>query len=236
MVDYSIFIPVLNEAEILETNSHRLLDYLDGLGHRFELIIGSNGSSDATAAIGAALAARDARVRFFALAAPGPGRAFARALDLFSGRALITLDMDLAVELEFIPRACDLLKDHEVVVGSKQQGRQERSAARIAGSGMYITCARLLLGLPYQDYSLGAKAFSRRVLERFPGAVDRHTAYVANLIFAAHAAGLPIAELPVLCTDTRASRFNLGHEALYRLAWVLRLFWQGRLLRRFPSG
>lgn len=236
MVSHSIFIPVLNEAEIIEGNSRRLLAYLDGLGHEFELVIGSNGSSDATAEIGSALAAGEERVRFFALEQPGPGRAFARALGMFKGRTLITLDMDMSVDLEFIPRALELLEEHEVVVGSKQQGRQERSAARIAGSGMYIACARLLLGLPYQDYSLGAKAFSRRVLERFPAAVDQHTAYVANLIFAAHQAGLPIAELPVSCTDTRASRFNLGHEALYRLAWMLKLFWRGRLLKRFPAS
>lgn len=236
MIPYSVFIPVLNEAAIIQANTRRLLAFLRSLGREFELIIGSNGSTDATAALGAALAQAEPEVRFFVLPRAGPGRAFARALELFQGDSLITLDMDLTVDLEFVPRALELLAEFAVVVGSKRQGRQERSLPRIAGSGLYITCARLLLGLPYLDYSLGAKAFRGQVLRRFRGAVDQHTAYITNLVFAARQAGLPIVELPVSCSDTRSSRFNLGHEAAYRLAWLFRLFWQGRLLRRFPSN
>lgn len=234
MIPYSVFIPVLDEAEILVTNCRRLVKYLTDLGGEFEVIIGSNGSQDATAQLGASLAAQDPRVRFFALRDKGPGMAFAKALELFEGQALLTLDMDLTVNLEFVPRALDLLEDYSVVIGSKFQGHQERSLLRVTGSGLYIAIARLLLGLPYRDYSLGAKAFRREVLLRFKGAVDHHTAYISNLVFASQKAGLPITELPVSCSDKRTSRFNLGHEAVYRLAWLLRLFWQGRVLRRFP--
>jgi glycosyltransferase involved in cell wall biosynthesis len=234
MPDYSVFIPVYNEQEILADHARRLTAYLDGLGRSYELIIGSNGSNDATAEIGRALAAELPALTFFHLPGKGPGHAFARALGLFRGQALITLDMDLAVELEFVPQALELLATHEVVVGSKRQGRQERSLTRVLGSGMFIAAARVLLNLPFEDYSLGAKAFSRGVLERFAGAVDGHTAYITNLLFCARRAGASMVELPVMCSDRRASRFNLGHEAAYRLAWALRLFVQGRVLGRFP--
>jgi len=234
MLDYSVFIPVYNEAAILESNARRLLAYLGGLGQSYELIIGSNGSDDGTVEIGQALARELPALRFFHLPLKGPGRAFAHALTIYKGQALITLDMDLAVDLEFVPQALELLATHDVVVGSKRQGRQERSLWRILGSGMFISAARVLMNLPFEDYSLGAKAFSRPVLTRFADAVDTHTAYITNLLFCARRAGLPMVELPVRCADNRASRFNLGHEAAYRLAWALRLFWQGRVLRRFP--
>lgn len=237
MLDFSIFIPVYNEEAILAENTRRLAAYLDGLGRSYEIIIGANGCTDQTPAIGERLADEMPGVRFFSLAQKGPGLAFSHALTMFQGAWLITLDMDLAVDLKFIPEALRLLEDgHDVVVGSKRQGRQERSTARILGSGMFIAAARLLLGLPFEDYSLGAKAFSRRVCRRFASAPDAHTSYTTNLIFCARRAGLPMAELPVRCFDNRASRFNLGHEAAYRLAWVLKLFVLGRVLKRFPPN
>ncbi len=234
MPDYSIFIPVYNEEAVITDNTRRLCAFLDRLGHDYELILGSNGSTDRSEELGAELAAELPRVSFFHLPVKGPGFAFAHALRLFRGRALVTMDMDLAVELDFVPEALELLEGYQVVVGSKRQGRQERSGLRILGSGLFIAAARLLLGLPFEDYSLGAKAFSREVLTRFAGAVDGHTSYTTNLIFCARQANLPMVELAVLCSDRRASRFNLGHEAAYRLAWVARLFVQGRLLKRFP--
>ncbi|MCF8066068.1 MAG: glycosyltransferase family 2 protein, partial [Desulfarculaceae bacterium] len=169
---FSIFIPVYNEQAILVGNTHRLCTFLDGLGLSYEIIIGSNGSSDRTEELGWELAADVPQVRFFHLPMKGPGYAFAHALSLFKGRYLITLDMDMAVELEFVPQALELLERYQVVVGSKRQGRQERSATRILGSGLFITAARVLLGLPFEDFSLGAKAFSREVLRRFANAVD----------------------------------------------------------------
>jgi len=101
--------------------------------------------------------------------------------------------------------------------------------ARIAGSGLYIFCARLFLGLPYHDYSIGAKAFRREALLSFKHLIDAHTAYVGNLIFAAHRAGLSVVEVPVACSDKRRSRFNLAHEGFYRVGWLLRLFWRYKL-------
>lgn len=229
MPDFSIFIPVLNEAAILRPNMERLLSFLDGLNTDYEIIIGSNGSTDATEVEGARLAAEDERVKFFALAEPGPGAAFAQAVKMASSDAILTLDMDLSMDLDFVPRALELLPSYSVVIGSKMQGRQERTMGRILGSGLYIVCARLLLGLPFHDYSIGAKAFKREMLLGFKHLIDGHTAYVGNLVFAAHRAGLPVIEVPVGCSDKRRSRFNLCHEGLYRVGWLLRLFWRYKM-------
>jgi hypothetical protein len=159
----------------------------------------------------------------------GPGAAFAHAVRSAAAPCLVTLDMDLSVEPEFVPLAVNLLRDHDVVVGSKRQGREERSLVRMLGSWLYIACARLVLGLPYDDYSIGAKAFRLEVINRFPHLIDRHTAYVGNLVYAAHHSGLKIAVAPVHCSDRRPSHFSLVHEALYRLTWIARL-----ALRRRP--
>lgn len=236
MPDYTVFIPVLDEEAILEANTLSLLAFLRALGREFELIIGSNGSSDRTPALGAELERNHPEVRFFHLDQKGPGRAFARAVGMAASDRVVTLDMDLSTNLDFVPRALGLLDEHAVVVGSKRQGRQERSLTRILGSGSYIFCARLLLGMPYQDYSIGSKGFRVELLRRCAAAIDWNTAYVGNLIYCAHRAGLSVVEIPVTCHDTRNSRFRLGHEGLYRFAWLGRLFWQTRLLGRPVDG
>jgi len=234
MPDYAIFIPVLNEAAILRPNTLRLMEFLDGLGREYQVIIGSNGSSDQTVAEGRRLQADYPRVRFFHLPRPGPGAAFARALALCQAPLILTLDMDLSVDLDFIPRALALLRSYPVVLGSKFQGRQERTLGRVLGSGLYILCARLLLGLPYRDYSLGAKAFRREAISGLEHLIDHHTAYIGNLVYGARCRGLAIREEPVACWDRRPSRFNLLHEGLYRVGWLLRLFFRYRLPGRKP--
>ena len=227
--------PAYNEEDLLEASVQRLLGFMADLGRPFELLVGSNGSLDQTQAIGARLAGQDERVRFFHLEQRGPGGAFARALDLARYPLLITLDADLSVDLAFVPQALEHLESHQIVVGSKFQGLQERTWQRVLGSGLYIGLVLLLLGMPYRDYSIGAKGFQRQLPLRHPGLIDAHTAYVGNLIYAAHCQGLPIKEIPVACSDLRPSRFNLPHEGLYRVGWVLRLFWRHRL-RRLPLG
>lgn len=224
----SVFVPVYNEEAILEANAQVLLDHLEKSGLDWEVIIGSNGSTDRTPQQGQALAARHRRLRFFHLPQRGPGRAFARALEMAAAPCLITLDMDLSVSPAFVGQAWALLQDHDVVVGDKRQGREERSWSRVWGSGLYIACARLLLGLPFRDYSIGAKGFRLGFARGLSHLIDHHTAYAGNLICAAHFGGRPVAVLPVGCSDRRRSHFNLGHEGFYRLWWLLRLAWNRR--------
>ena len=52
----SVIIPVLNEEEIIEANTARLVQYLEGLKQPHEVILVSNGSTDRTESLGVALA------------------------------------------------------------------------------------------------------------------------------------------------------------------------------------
>ncbi|MFH1035132.1 MAG: glycosyltransferase family 2 protein [Pseudomonadota bacterium] len=223
MPQVCVFLPVYNEEAILTANAEALLAFLERSGLDYEVIIGSNGSTDRTPQLGQRLQQSHPGLRFFHLDRRGPGRAFAQCLVMAQAPCLVTLDMDLSVSPAFVPRALKLLEDHDVVVGSKRQGREERSWTRVLGSGCYIACARLLLGLPYEDYSIGAKGFRLAWARGLPHLIDGHTAYAGNLICAAHFGGRPVAVLPVSCSDRRRSHFNLGREAFYRLYWLLRL-------------
>ncbi len=220
----SVFIPVFNEERILAPNLERLTGFMEGLNRPFEIIVGSNGSFDRTASLGRGLAAADPRIDFFHLPPKGPGAAFREGLKRASFDLVLTQDMDLSVELDFIPQALDLLTRHDMVVGSKKMGAQRRSWVRITGSGFFIICARALLGLGYQDYSLAAKAFRKDLILENLGWVGPSTDYILNLTYRAHLGGRSVIEIPVFCKDERESRFNLIQEGISRFARLYQLW------------
>jgi len=224
MSGFTVFLPVYNEEEIFVENSEKLLRYLDSLQIPYEVLIGSNGSVDATPRLGEELQKHCPTVRFFHLPVKGPGTALRTAIGLMGYDRLITLDMDLPVPLDFIPEAVKLLERYDIVIGSKKLGVDNRRFYRRLGSDLFIACAKRLLGLPYDDYSLGAKAYRKTVLERYKAQIDRGTSYTERIICCAFQDGLRIIQIPVQCRDDRPSRFNLVHEARYRFLRLFRLW------------
>jgi len=222
--DLTIFLPVFNEQEIIVRNTERIFDYLSSLNFSFEIVIGSNGSTDQTPAFGRELQARHPQVRFFHLTEKGPGAAFRRAVETLCSERLICLDMDLPVPLDFISEAARLLEDHDIVIGSKKAGVENRSLLRRLGSGLFIFGAQRLLKLPYDDYSMGAKAYRKTVLRRYQKTIDTGSSYTERIIYWASRDGFRVVQIPVQCHDERKSRFNLIHQAVYRFKGLWQLW------------
>jgi glycosyltransferase involved in cell wall biosynthesis len=224
LTPFTVGIPVYNEEAILVPNTERLLDFLDRLGREYEVLIGSNGSNDSTTALGADLGRRFRRVTFFHLPERGVGLAFHEFVRRARHPFLVSLDMDLSVDLAFVPTALALLETHDIVVGSKKLGNQKRSLFRKLGSDMFLRAVRLLLGLTYEDYSIAAKAFRVETLRRFIDRVNEGSSYVLELCLLTQRAGGRIAQVPVSCEDWRVSKFNLWHEAFYKYWHLLKLW------------
>ena len=102
---FTVGIPVYNEEAILVPNTERLLAFLDSLGRDYEVIIGSNGSTDSTTALGVDLSRRFPEVTFFHLPHKGVGLAFREFVQRASHPLLISLDMELSIDLDFVERA-----------------------------------------------------------------------------------------------------------------------------------
>ncbi|MEN6440812.1 MAG: glycosyltransferase family 2 protein [Syntrophobacter sp.] len=227
--DFTVLIPVYNEEECLIPNVGRLLRFFRERGLNGEIMLGSNGSTDATLTIGGLFNASPLPVRFFHLERRrAVGEVFRTALHAAASPLLISMDMDLPVDLEFITEALHLLQRHDLIVGSKQSGLQQRSAWRRLGSGLFILFAQTALSLPYDDYSLGAKAYRISSVKPLSEGLSFDTNYVLEIIHASRRAGLSIAVLPVACWDYRKSRFNLVQEALTRFSHLFRTWIRNR--------
>lgn len=225
-VSLSVGIPVFNEQELLRANTVELLDYLRPRFADFEILLGSNGSTDATVEIGEQLAAEFPQVRFFHLAERGVGRAFRRFVEVARYDALVSVDMDLSIDLGFIDEAVRHLADYDLVVGSKRMGEQKRSLFRRLGSGVFVLLASSLLGVEYVDYSIAAKAYRLPVIRRYTGIIAHGSAYVLDLVYYVDRDGGRVVQVPVSCEDNRRSKFNLGREAIHKFSNLGRLWWR----------
>ena len=223
----SVFIPIYNEEAILEKNALLLSDYLNSKHLAYEIIIGSNGSTDRSASLGKNLASTRPDILFFHLPEKGAGSAMRQALSLARFENFLTLDMDLSTDMSFIELALEKLARYDIVVGSKIAGSQERPWIRKAGSAVFVRCAKWLLKLDIADYSIGAKAFKTDVLKKYADQIDTYTAYVLQILFKAQKDGLKITEVGVKCVDTRESRFNLLHEGIYKFYTLFKIWLAG---------
>lgn len=224
----AVIVPVYNEERILSDNIRRLVSYLDGVLPGYEIIIGSNGSTDGTVVIGEQLAAAYPAITFSHTDKRGVGYAFGLGLSLTEAEKIITADVDLTTDPDFIPRAYALLDEYDIVIGSKLTGSQRRSAVRIAGSTLYTRSVNRLLGLPFGDYSIGAKGYRRDIVMEHFDPDESGSSYVVDIIYRSWHEGTRIAEIPVGCSDVRGSHFNLIHEGICRFYRLVRLWWGER--------
>lgn len=221
MKPFTIIVPVYNEEELLWQNTLKLINYAKNLQTPYEIIIVSNGSTDASERIGEELQLKHSEVKFYSLPERGVGRAFKRGIGSSSYDHIIFIDADLSADLVFIRESNILLGDYALVLGAKIRGLQNRGTIRKVGSFVFFLSVFVLMGLKYVDYAPGAKAFRKEFLLKYFSYIDDYTSFVLNLTFMASVKSEPIAEIPIACNDRRQSRFNLWHEAVNKYHGLL---------------
>jgi glycosyltransferase involved in cell wall biosynthesis len=133
-IDYSVVIPVLNEAGNVLALASRVVAVMEDVGQPFELLFVDDGSRDATPHLLRKLAAGDPRIRVVRFARNYGQEAAVEALYLHArGRWLIQMDGDLQHPPEEIP-ALIAKKDegYDVVYGIR--GKRSDAPLRVAAS------------------------------------------------------------------------------------------------------
>ncbi|MEM5852774.1 MAG: glycosyltransferase [Candidatus Aenigmatarchaeota archaeon] len=230
---FSIMIPVYNEEKIIVKNTKKLIKFLDTLHKPYEILICDNGSTDKTKNLGKKLELQfPNKVKFLTIPeSKSVGFAFKKMVTVASSDKLISLDMDLTLDFEnFILKCLKLLDDNSMVIGSKID-TQKRPLIRKMLSIIGIFLIKILLGLEFSDYSIGAKGYRKRYLMDKLEVIDRSTFYVIKLIFFFKQEGLKIVEIPVKVYDVRKSRFNFFKDAVYRFMNLLNFWFRERIIK-----
>ena len=226
----SAVVPAYNEVESLPPLLTELRAALDSTGRSWELVLVDDGSSDGTAALLLAEAARDPRlviVRFEKNA--GQSAALAAGLARVRGDVVVTLDADLQNDPADIPTLLAALADADVVSGVR--AKRHDSWIRRVSSRIANATRRAVIGDAITDIGCSLKAYRREVLVGLPMFVGVHRFLPALCAFR----GARVVEVPVHHRPrTRGvSKYGMGNRLWRGLHDLVGVSWLKRRLLRY---
>ena len=240
----SVVTPVFNGAAFIEASLAHLVSVLERSGRSFEVIVVSDGSTDAT--FERASAVGDGRVRVLQYPVnQGKGFALAHGLATARGRFVGWIDADLDIDPGVLVRALRALEAGTVdaVVGSKRHPESEVDypAKRRVYSWGFQTLVRILFRVNVRDTQVGAKLFRREMLDVVgPLLLIKRYAFDVEVLAVAAEFGFDrVSEVPIRL-EYRFTGTSVNREAVMRmlvdtLAIAYRIHVRHWYVRRFAS-
>lgn len=227
MPELSIVIPVYNEEGLIETNTKKIITFLDEHNLDFEILFGNDGSGDNTSNIIKKMIKKDNRIKLYDYPInEGRGSVLKKTFPHCKGVILIYIDADLEIDVSYIPKLLASLERVDIAIASKVGGK--RSFKRNFLSSGYNTMVKFLLGSKLRDHQGGLKAFKRDVLFHIlPEVIDNGWVWDTEILVRAQKKGYEVAELPVVAFPKRKSKVNFFSDALKMVKGVLNLYRRG---------
>ncbi len=174
-IQYSIVVPVYNEAENLPELHRRIRDVMDSLGEPWELVLVDDGSMDGSTEQIRHLAQSDPHVRPVIFARNfGHQIAVTAGLDYARGQAVIIMDADLQDPPEVIPRLIERWREgYEVVYAVRAEREGETWFKKATAAFFYRLIYRIAdvkIPLDTGDFRL----LDRKVVEVLRQMRERH--------------------------------------------------------------
>jgi len=207
-VDLSVVIPVYNNAATLDELLDRIVAVVEPLGLGFEVILVDDGSRDRSLSILQARAARDPRIRAFALVRNfGSQSAVCAGFDQVRGRLAMCMDADLENLPEDIPALLEPLdRGYDLACGY----REERSSpwlTRRLPSMLLNAYVRRQTGIAVRDVGCGMRGFKAWVVKDLESEGEARRLLTPVFLRRAHR----VIEVPLRHGPTRAPG---GHSFL----------------------
>jgi glycosyltransferase involved in cell wall biosynthesis len=237
-----VVVPAFNEQASLERSVRSLHRYLAAeLPFSWRIVIADNASTDATAAIAAALASELSGVELLRIDRKGRGRALREAWSRSDAQVVCYMDVDLSTDLRgLLPLVAPLLSGHsDVAIGTRlaRSARVVRGPKRELISRSYNRLLRTVLRARFSDAQCGFKAVTATAAKSLLSDVrDDGWFFDTELLVLAQRRGLRIHEVPVDWVDDPDSRVEIVRTAIEDLRGVARLAAAGPVVRFMGVG
>jgi len=205
MIELTILMPCLNEAETLEICIRKAQGFLARTGIRGEVLISDNGSTDGSRDIAEANGAR-------VVLAPrrGNGIALSTGIAAARGRFVIMGDSDDSYDFSRLDAFVDALRGGaDLVMGNRFRGGIEPGAMpllhRYLGNPVLSFVGRVLYGAPVGDFQCGLRGFSRDKILGL-NLITEQLEFCPEMVMRAALAGLKIVEVPTTLKPDGRSR------------------------------
>jgi hypothetical protein len=205
VLELSIVMPCLNEAETLAACVRKAQAFLARSGVQGEVVVADNGSDDGSPELAMRLGARVVQVR-----ERGYGSALRAGIAAARGRFVVMGDADDSYDFSALD---DFLRElragRALVMGNRFRGGIRPGAMpalhRYLGNPVLSGLGRLFFRSPAGDFHCGLRAFDRAAIE----ALKLQTTgmeFASEMVIAATLAGLDIAEVPIVLHPDGRSR------------------------------
>ena len=233
---FLIVIPTYNEIQNLKGILESVFQVVDAKASLYDVsevgvLVVDDNSPDGTGRLADELAKKEPRIHgLHRQQKNGLGKAYVAGFAWGLDRgydAICEMDADFSHNPSYLPEFWRLLKDHDVVVGSRYVaggGVRNWGAGRKLISRGGSVYARTLLGMPVQDMTGGYNAWRRKTLEDVDISSLRSEGYAfqIELKWRAWKKGFRIVEFPILFEDRTAGKSKMSRrivvEAMMRVA------------------
>ncbi len=216
LLELTILMPCLNEAETLATCIVKAQAFLDRAGIEGEVLIADNGSTDGSREIAAGLGARVVPVE-----QKGYGAALLGGIAAAHGRFIIMGDADDSYDFSALDAFVARLRDGaELVMGNRFEGGIAAGAMpplhRYLGNPVLSFIGRLFFRIDTGDFHCGLRGFNAEAIRR----LDLQTTgmeFASEMVVRSALAGLRIEEVPTALKPDGRSR--PPHLRTWRDGW-----------------
>ena len=227
MKNFSIIIPIYNEAKILATQVRRIIAKVEALSSRgkYEIVLVENGSFDATFQIAKRLQKQYSQIKLVQIKEPSYGLAFKEGIKNAAYPVIVQFDIDFW-DIGFLQKSIALLSKYDFVIGSKNLNGSidKRTLIRRFFSKLIEVFIRLRFQVNISD-THGLKTLKRdKILPLIGDMSCTNHFFDSELLLHSISAGQTFTELAVSLKELRKSRFSFlvrSMEVLQEFAKLL---------------
>lgn len=191
-IEFSVVIPLYNEADVIALVHRRLEQVMSGLSRSYEIIYVDDASSDSSLAVLRAIQKQSAGVRIISFKERrGQSAALCAGFQAACGAWIITLDADGQNPPEEIAHLYEFYPHFDFITGVRQ--KRKDSFLRRVSSQIARISRMIVLGDKTHDSGCSLRLFRREIIEALPLFRNFHRFFP----FLAKAGGFSVQEVPV---------------------------------------
>jgi glycosyltransferase involved in cell wall biosynthesis len=236
-IELSVIVPAYREGPRIHNNLQRLVGELDKLNLGYEVVVVSDGNTDATVREAERLGSPAVRVFRYPMNI-GKGFALSCGVDQSVGNLVTFIDADMELDPANIRVFIDLMRTSgcDAVIGSKRHpmSKVDYPPFRRLQSAVYQLLVRVLFNLNVRDSQTGLKLFRKEVLaDAMPLLAIKRFAFDLELLVVANQLGYhKICEAPIRLDYQFESTVNL--RSAWNVLWdTAAIFYRLRILRYY---
>lgn len=232
----SIIIPAYNEADRIVTTLANSIAYLKQQPYQSEIVVVSDGSSDATVSVAEGFATVPPVTLRALEYHPNRGKGYAVRYGMLKGRGdwVMFMDADYAVPIEYVEKGLALLKQGvDIAIASRAMAgatvTAHQNMAREFSAKLYTFLQNRYLGIRYKDTQCGFKLFAKKAArDLFKRQKLNSVIFDPEILWLAKQSGYKVAEFPVAWRHVEDSRIQ--YDSLQKSLFVFTELWRIRRL------